>query len=544
MCLLRSEQAQGQPLPTFTEFGDIMTHYDALIIGGGHNGLVAAATLAKAGRKVILLEKREVLGGAAATEPLFPGYHINTGAGDAGLFAEEISKDLHLKMHGLEFRESQVALFAPQISGDALTLWRDPVKAAAEIAHFSQRDARRYPAFVEQVNQFGGILRQMFLHTPPDPYERNLGDLVGWGKIALNLRRLGDRPMMTLMRVLPLSIKDYLDEWFESDLLKGALAGDGLTGLMQGPYSGGTALMFLYQHSNGFMNRRTVVRGMGQLAAALVSVAQSYGAEIRTGAGVRRILVEDNKATGVELESGERLQAKAILATTDPRRTYFDLVGPQQLEPRFMRQVRNILYRGSTARLHLALSDLPQFVGQTDEGQVRGRVVISPSLAYLEKAYDNAKYGQVSTHPYLEITLPSLTDPTLAPAGQHILSITMKYAPYHLRGTTWAEQTPLLADHILNCLAPYSPGLRDLILHQHLITPQDWEQTYGLSEGNIMHGQMTIDQLLVMRPVPGWSQYRTPVDNLYLGGAGAHPGGGVTGAPGYNAAREMLKLNY
>lgn len=518
-----------------------MTQYDALIIGGGHNGLVAAATLAKAGRKVILLEKRDILGGAAATEPLFPGFAINTGAADAGLFSDDIIKELHLKMHGLEFRQSSVALFAPQATGDALTLWHDPTKAAAEITRFSQHDAERYPAFVAQVNQFGDILRQMFLHTPPDPYERNLGALVDWGKVALNLRRLGDRPMMEFVRVLPLSIKDYLDDWFESDALKGALAGDGLTGLMQGPYSGGTALMFLYQHSNGFLNRRTVVGGMGQLAAALVSVAQVHGAEIRTGTGVRRILVDDNIATGVELDSGETIQAKTILSSADPRRTFFELVGPQQLEPRFMRQARNILYRGSTARLHLAMSNLPQFLGQTDEGQARGRVVIAPSMSYLEKAYDNAKYGQISAQPYLEITMPSLNDPTLAPSGQQILSITMKYAPYHLRGTDWTEQKPLLADHILNTLEPYTPGLRDLILHQHLITPLDWEQTYGLSEGSIMHGQMTIDQLLVMRPVPGWGQYRTPIDNLYLCGAGAHPGGGVTGAPGYNAARELLK---
>lgn len=518
-----------------------MTQYDTLIIGGGHNGLIAAATLAKAGRKVLLLEKREVLGGAAATEPLFPGFAINTGASDAGLFADEIIKELHLKMHGLEFRDSQVALFAPQPGGDALTLWRDTGKAAADIARFSQRDAERYPAFVAQVNQFGGLLRQMFLQTPPDPHDVNMNELVGWGKIALSLRRLGDRPMMELIRVLPLSIKDYLDEWFESDALKGALAGDGLTGLMQGPFSGGTALMFLYQHSNGFMNRRTVVGGMGQLAAALASVAQSHGAEIRTGAGVSRIVVEDNVATGVELDSGELIQAQVILSNADPRRTFFDLVGPQQLEPRFMRQVRNILYRGSTARLHLALRGLPRFVGQGEEGQGRGRVVISPSVRYLEKAYDNAKYGQISEQPYLDITIPSLNDPTLAPAGQHILSITMKYAPYRLRGTDWSEQKDALADHILNTLEPYAPGLCDLMLHQHLITPLDWEQTYGLSEGSIMHGQMTIDQLLVMRPVPGWSQYRTPIDNLYLCGAGSHPGGGVTGAPGYNAAREVLK---
>lgn len=518
-----------------------MTQYDALIIGGGHNGLVAAAMLAKAGRKVIVLEKRAVLGGAAATEELFPGFQVNTGAADAGLLADEIIKELHLKMHGLEFRESPAALFAPQPDGSALTLWRDVSQSQASIAAFSQRDAERYPAFVQQVNQFGSVLRQMFLQTPPDPYERNLNDLMGWGKVAFNLRRLGDRAMMEFVRVLPLSIRDYLNEWFESDALKGALAGDGLTGLMQGPYSGGTALMFLYQHSNGFLNRRMVVGGMGQLAAALVHAAQAHGAEIRTGAGVRRVIVDDNVATGIELDNGETIRAKAILSNADPRRTFFDLVGPQQIEPRFMRQVRSIIYRGSTARLHLAVDGLPQFIGQTEEGQVRGRVVIAPSLSYLEKAYDNAKYGQVSAQPYLDITIPTLTDPTLAPSGQHIVSVTMKYAPYRLRQTTWDEQKTVLAGHILDAIEPYAPGLRGRVLHQHLITPQDWEQTYSLTEGSIMHGQMTIDQLLIMRPVSGWGQYRTPITNLYLCGAGTHPGGGVTGAPGYNAARELLK---
>lgn len=518
--------------------------YDAIIIGGGHNGLVTAATLAQAGQNVLVLEQREVLGGAAATEEIFPGFQVNTGAPDAGLFQDEIVRALFLKMYGLEFRQSPVLLFAPQPDGRSLTLWRDEAKSVAEIGRFSRRDAECYPAFVRQVGRMAAILQAMLLLTPPTLSELNINDMMGWGKLGLKVKGLGRQEMMEFLRLLPMPAQDYLDEWFESDALKGALGSSAVIGMMQGPRSAGTTLMFLYQAASGegcVRAGRFVQGGVGQLSAVLAAVARQHGAEIRTGAAVARVLLADGKATGVALASGETLHARVVISNADPRCTFFELVGPQNLEPRFMRHVRNILYRGSTAKLNLALRDLPWFHGQTTAEQLSGHIVISPSLDYLEKGYDDAKYGRFSAHPHLHITIPTLTDPTLAPTGQHVMCVTMQYAPYHLRDANWNEQREALGNHILHTLSLYAPNLPDLILHRQVLTPLDWEQDYGLTEGSIFHGQMGLDQLLVMRPVPGWGQYRTPIENLYLCGAGTHPGGGVTGAPGYNAAREVLQ---
>ena len=516
--------------------------YDAVIIGSGHNGLVTAVTLANAGKKVLVLEQRPVLGGAAATEEIFPSFKVNTGAGEAGLFRDEIVKELFLKMQGLEFRQSPAAIFAPQPDGRALTIWQDEAKTTATIAQFSQKDAGNYAAFRQQINQMAGVLGEMMLVTPPDLLKLGVGDLADWGKVGLKLKRLGSKAMMEFMRLLPLPAADYLDEWFESDALKGAIGAAGITGLRQGPRSGGTTLMLFYQHMQGFPGGRIVLGGIGKLSEALAEAARQKGAEIRTNAAVARIkLNDDNQATGVILADGTEISARVIISNADPRRTLFDLVGPQYLAPTFMRAVRNIVYRGSTAKLNLALSGLPQFNGQTSEEQLAGRIRIAPSLNYLEKAYDAAKYGQISPQPYLEATIPTLLDPTLAPTGAHIMSIAMQFAPYDLRDSDWDTERERLGDHIITTLAQYAPNLQSQISNRQIITPLDWEQTYGLTEGSIMHGQMGLDQLLVMRPVAGWSQYATPIDNLYLCGAGTHPGGGVTGAPGYNAAKMILK---
>ncbi|MBX3059225.1 MAG: NAD(P)/FAD-dependent oxidoreductase [Anaerolineae bacterium] len=519
--------------------------YDIIIIGAGHNGLTAAAYLAKAGKSVLVLEKREVIGGAAATEEIWPGFQANTGAEDAGMFQDSIVKELFLKMHGLEFRQSDAVIFAPQVDAPALTLYRDIAKSQQSIAPFSQRDAERYPEFVAQVNGFTAVLRNMLLQTPPDLGAPHLGELVGWGGVGLKLRRMGGPAMMEFMRILPMPLREYLDEWFESDVLKGALAVDGITGTMQGPWSAGTTLQFLYQHSNGFLAQRTVAGGMGTLSEALASAARQNGAEIRTGAGVARIQIDNGQAIAVLLENGDQIPANVILSSASPRHTFFDFVGPQQLEPRFMRAARNIIYRGSTAKLILALDELPHFVGQENEGQLHGRIRHAPSLAYIEKAYDAAKHGRFSPHPVLDMSIPTLTDPTLAPPGKHILSITIRYAPYCLAEGNWENERDGLVTAVQNTVAPLitqSPNHQITKSPVHLLTPADYEHTYSLPEGSIFHGQMSLDQLLVMRPVPAWGQYRTPIANLYLCGAGAHPGGGVTGAPGYNAAQVVLYL--
>lgn len=517
------------------------TQYDVIIIGGGHNGLVAAACLGKAGKQVLVLEKRSNLGGAAATEELFPGFKLNTGATDAGMFQDEIVQKLFLKMHGLEFRESAVLYFAPQLDGRSLTIYRDVGQTQAEIAKFSQRDAEKYPAFVQQINSMTAVLREMLLQTPPDLMTYNFNELFSWGKVGFKLKRQGNKALMEFMRVLPMPANDFLNEWFESDLLKGLLGADAITGSVQGPRAAGTTLMLLYQHINGFGCSRTVLGGMGALSAALATAAQQFGVEICVDTAVSRILVnKDGKASAVLLANGDQIHAQAILSSIDPQHTFLEMVGPQQLEPRFVRHVRNIIYRGSTARLNLALSGLPQVVGLADSQSLIGRSRIAPSLDYLEKASDAVKYGRISSQPYLEFTLPSLSDDTLTPAGQHTMSITMKYAPFHLQEGDWENGRTLLSERILNTLSPYLPNLGDLILHQQLLTPMDYAQSYGLAEGSIYQGQMSLDQLLVMRPVSAWGRYATPIPNLYLCGASTHPGGGVTGAPGYNAARELL----
>jgi phytoene dehydrogenase-like protein len=516
------------------------TNYDAIIIGGGHNGLVTAALLAQAGKRVLVLEQRDVLGGIAATEEVFSGFHANSGTDDAGLFQDEIVQKLFLKMHGLEFRQSPVFVFAPQPDGRALTLWRDVEKSAVEIGRFSRRDADRFPAFVRHFDRMAAVLDGMMLLTPPDVMELGMGDAMTWGKVALKARQLGGQEMMAFLRLLPMPVSEYLDEWFESDALKAALAAGGITANQLGPRAVGTTLLLFYHHARGLFNDRTVLGGMGQLSASLAAVARQKRANICTGAKVSRIRIENGRATGVILNDGREFQAGVVVSSLDPRQTFLDLVGPQEIEPRFMRQVRNLIYRGCTARLHLALSGLPQFNGQTEEAQLSGRIRIAPSLDYLERAYDDAKYGRFSHNPYLEAVIPSVTDPSLAPEGAHLLSVTMQYAPYQLRESNWQEQRDALADRIIETLASYAPVIKELIVDRHLITPQDWEQEYGLSEGHLYHGQMGLEQLLVMRPVPGWSRYHTPITNLYLCGAGTHPGGGVTGAPGYNAAREIL----
>jgi phytoene dehydrogenase-like protein len=524
--------------------------YDAIVIGAGHNGLVAAAYLARAGQRVLVLERRAVLGGAAGTEPLFPGYRVDTGASDAGAFLPGIAADLGLENYGLEFLEGAATVFAPQPDGRALTLWRDPARTQAEIARFSPADADRFSAFARQAARLAAVLDATRSLTPPSLPHYRYGELLPWLRVALQLRRMGEREMMDFVRILPMPAAEFLDEWFESPALKGALAGGSVTGSLQGPRGSGTALMLLFQALGarpGELRAGRFVRGgMGSLAEALAAAAREHGAEICTGLGASGILVEDGAASGVILDTGESVLARAVLSNASPKHTFFDLVGAPHLEVRFVRELKHVKYRGCLARVILGLSALPRFQGGANPadgyaGQLSGHILISPNLDYLERAYDDAKYGEISTYPYLDAAIPTILDPTLAPPGEHLMVINLQYAPYHLREGDWDSQRAALEDRAIATLAAYAPGLQDLILHSQALTPLDLERSLGLPEGDIYHGQMGLDQLLFMRPVPGYGRYRTPVDNLFLCGAGAHPGGGVTGAPGYNAAREALK---
>lgn len=512
--------------------------YDAIVIGAGHNGLVTAALLAKAGYRVLVLERRDVLGGAAATEEVFPGFRFNTGAHDAALFRDEVVNALNLQQHGLEFISSAVKIFAPQPNYSHVTLWNDLNKTLDEIATFSIGDVERYATFTQMMDRLGSVLDSMVTLTPPNLAGKlNVRELYPWARTALSLRRLGKRDTMEFLRVLPMSARELLDEWFESDALKGLFGAMGVRGSMQGPYASGTAFMMLYHRLGA---TKFVRGGIGRLSNVLAEVARKHGAEIRTGVEVQRVAVKDGVARGVVID-GETITARVVVSNADARRTLFGLVGPAELAPREMRRVRNVRYRGSTAKINLALSALPEFVSHPDGDYLSGCIVIAPSLEYIERAYDEAKYGRFSTQPALDITVPTVLDPSLAPEGQHIMSITMQYAPYRLREGDWDEQREALGDCVIDTLAAYMTNLHNNIMHRQVITPLDWEREYGLTEGSITHGQMGLDQVLFMRPIAGYGQYRMPIEHLYLCGAGAHPGGGVTGAPGYNAAREIMK---
>lgn len=520
--------------------------YDSIIIGGGHNGLVTAAYLAKAGQKVLLLEARPVLGGAAATEEAIPGYRINTGALNAGLFLPKIVDELALAEHGLTFIEPAAAAFAPQVDGPALTLWRDLAKTVSEVSSFSENDAARLASFQAENLRIAEILSTIATLRPPDIKQSGLRDLAPWLSTALKVKRLGKKEMMEVLRVLPMSVAERLDDWYENDLLKGMLAGSGITGSMQGPLAAGTSLVMLMQYcgaANGiFPALRFVKGGIGRLSEALAKAAQAAGAEIRTDTVVNKIIVKDYKAVAVRLDGAEEIPAARIISNADPRRTFFELVGPRELGPQFNRRVKNIRYSGTTARLTIVCDKIPAFNGwDGDPQRLSGQIVLAPSIEYLEKAYDAAKYGRFSENPYLKITIPTISDPELAPDGRHILSVTMQYAPFNLRDSDWAQQRDALEKTIIKTIAAVAPDIADRICETDLITPADWQSEYFLTEGSIFHGQMALDQFLLMRPVAGYGNYATPVENLYLCGAGTHPGGGVTGAPGYNAAREILR---
>jgi phytoene dehydrogenase-like protein len=368
-----------------------------------------------------------------------------------------------------------------------------------------------------------------------------------WLQVALKVRNMGQREMMDMLRILPMTVKEFLDEWFKSDLLKGVLGPAGILGGMPGPQAAGTTFLLLYHHlgrgNSGDMSSQFVSGGIGRLSEALASAARSYGAEIVTGTGVSKITLDDyhESVTGVVLEDGREITARGVVSNADPRRTYFDLVGGEVFSPKIVRSVRNIRYQGMTAKVNLALDGLPTFTDVEDENQLTGHILISPSLDYLERAWDDAKYGRISKNPYLDVVIPTLLDSSLAPDGKHVMSITMQYAPYHLRDASWETERERLGDKIVATLAQYAPDLPDLIRHRQVITPLDWEQEYGLTEGHIFHGQMGLDQLMFMRPFPGYAQYQTPIKNLFLCGAGTHPGGGLTGAPGYNAAKAIKR---
>lgn len=525
-----------------------MTKFDAIIVGAGHNGLVTAAYLAKAGKRVLVLERRPLVGGIAVSEEIYPGFKYSTCAHLCGSFSRRISEDLELKKHGLELLPLDPLLFAPLPEGQSLLIPRAPAKIAEEIGRFSKSDAAKFASFSETTGNLAKSL-SLLLGTPmPNGAARSSANLMQSARVGWKLHRLGSRDLQEFLRIVPMSAADFLNEWFETEVLKAALAGTGLLGAFVGPRQQGTACVYL-QHLLGetgsaFRTSGLVHGGIGNLTQAIARAAEGYGAKIRTNSDVERIVTKDGKATGVVLRDGTGVSATVVISNADIKRTFLKLVEPTYLDPRFLLQVRNIRTRGVVAKINLALDTLPRFnsAGTNDSATHLGGVIhIGPTIDYLERASDDAKYGRYSKQPFLEITIPSLADPSLAPAGKHVMSVLIQYAPYDLRESTWNQQRDTLGNMVINLLDEYAPGFKDSVLHRQVLTPVDLEETFGLTEGHIYHAELALDQMLFMRPVPGWARYGTPIEDLYLCGSGTHPGGPITGLPGYLAARQILK---
>jgi phytoene dehydrogenase-like protein len=502
-----------------------MSHCDAVVVGAGHNGLTAASYLARAGREVLVLERRDTIGGLATTYEFTPGFRASIGPDLCGLLLPEVVAELELPRYGLDLLPVDPEAFAPGPDGRGLSLFRDTARSAEEIRRLSPKDAESWPRFRGLVDRWGSFLRPVFSEPAPTPGKVDgVGELLRLARLGLGLRGLGARPMHELLRVLPMSLADFLGEWFESDLLKACLAVPALEGVCLGPRSAGTAALFLYKRQR---EARMARGGAGAVTKALASALSARGGTIRTGIAVERLLVEEGRTVGVVLRGGEEVRARAVLSGLSPRATFRGLLDVAELEPAFLAESDAIRYRGVTAKLHLAVSSLPEWGGAAV-------VHVGSDLDTLERAYDATKYGRVSERPLLRVVIPSRIDPTLAPAGRHVVSVTMQYAPFG------REDRDTIERRILETLEEVAPGLGRSILHRHLWTPDDYERELGLTEGSWHQGEMALDQMLFMRPIPGWARYRTPIRGLYLCGPATHPGGGITGACGRNAARQVL----
>jgi len=518
---------------------------DVVIIGGGHNGLVTAFYLAKAGFKPLVLERRSQAGGAAVTEEFHPGFRCSTLAHTAGPIRPDIVRDMQLERHGLKLITPDVATVALSPDGRALTLYNDARKSAAEISKFSQKDAANYPDFEQSLRKVSRVIGEALQLPAPNIDNPSKGDLWGMLQTGRAIRKLGKKDMYRLLRWGPMAVADLVAEFFETELLRATIAARGIFGTFLGPWSAGSSLVLLIRgagdaHPAG--SAHFAEGGMGAVTQAMSAAAKQAGADIRTGAEVIEIRVKDGIATGLILSNGEEISAKAVISNADPKRTLLKLVDPTHLTPDFVMKLQHYRMPGTVGKVNLALSGLPKFTALNGDGNaLRGRIHIGPEIDYLERAFDESKYGNFSHQPYLEVAIPSLTDPALAPPGQHVMSIYVQYAPYKLKGTDWESQRVAFGDTVVKTLAQYAPNLPELILSHQIITPQDLEDTYGLTGGHIFHGELALDQFFTMRPLLDWARYRTPVQNLYLCGSGTHPGAGLTGGSGANAAREILK---
>ena len=518
--------------------------YDAIVIGGGHNGLTAATYLARAGRKVLVLERRHVLGGAAVTEEVFKGFRYSVCSYVVSLLRPEIIEELNLRRHGLEILPLD-GTFTPMLDGNHLWRTEDHAQTHAAIARHSPRDATAYEEYSRTLVEMGRFAKPMLGMEPPDPTAL---DVRGFGQLVSTLRRfrrLSYDDQYAQLQLMTMSAIDFLDQWFETDVLKATMSASGIIGTHLGIRSPGTAYVLLHHYmgeiDGTFRSWGFARGGTGAISDAIARAAREAGVEIRTQCEVARIIVRENTAGGVVLANGDEIAARLVASSVDARLTFGRFVDPGALPEDFRSEVARVRYRGASAKVNLALDALPDFTCLPGPGaHLAGAISISPSVEYMDRAYDEGKYGRFSRRPYMDIVIPSLSDPTLAPPGKHVMSCFVQYAPYRLAEGTWDEQRDALGEAVLDTLAEYAPNIRDIVLHRQVVTPLDLEREWGLSEGNIFQGELSLEQLFFLRPVPGWARYRTPIRNLYMCGSATHPGGGIMSAPGRNAARRIV----
>ena len=521
------------------------------IIGGGHNALVAAFYLAKGGFKPVVLERREMVGGGAVTEEFHPGFRVSTLAHTVGPLRDDVLRDMQPAKFGCELLHPDPRVYAPTPDGQALLFYNDHAKTAGGIAHLSAHDAERYTKFAAALARIAAVFAQIAAITPPSIDKPSPEDLWNLLKTGRGVRGLGKTGIFDLLRWGPMAAADFVSEFFESELIRAVIAARGIFGTALGPWSAGsTAVLLMRAAADAHpVGPAAFPRGgLGALSAALADSARKAGAEIRVAADVEHIRVKNGAVAGVVLADGEEIAVEAVVSGVDPKRTFFNLLDPSQLDPTFAMRIKNVRANGTVAKVNLALGDLPSFpalasaIGADGFRQaLSGRIHIGPEIDYLEKAFDASKYGEFSAAPYLDVTIPTLLDPSLAPQGKHVLSAYVQFAPYKLKKGNWNSKRDELGRVVIKTLGAYAPDLPNLVEAIQVITPQDLETSYGFTGGHIYHGELALDQLFTMRPVLDWARYLTPVRGLYLCGSGTHPGNGLTGASGANAAKEIIR---
>ena len=522
--------------------------YDAIVIGGGHNGLTAAAYLARGGLSTLVLERREIVGGCCVTEEIAPGCRVSTTSYIASMLRPEVIAELSLADHGLRMVPCDPAIQVPFPDGQVVPWWVDRERAKAEFGKISTKDAARFVEVDDQLKKLARYLQPFFMEPPPEIDTSTVG---GWGdlfRVGKRFRGISSAEIARLISFLTRSLGEFLDHNYESEKMKTMFLANNVYGKHGGPYQPGTAIGLLFhllsggEHElQGFYGH--VMGGMGSITQALAAAGKKLGVEIRTSASVAQIEVRDGRACSVVLEDGSEVRGRMILSNADPKRTFLKMVAARELPEDFLFAVRGIKMDGPCAKVNFVLAEEPRFTGTSPQASPLERTfyTLVPSLEFAERCYDIAKFGEIPEELWVDCVVSSNADPSLAPPGKHILTCFVQYVPYRLREGTWDEKRELLGDRVVRKIAEYAPNVPDTIVARQVLTPLDLERTYGLTEGNIFHGDLRLEQLFFMRPVPGWAQYRTPIRGLYLCGAGAHPGGGVTGAPGRNAARQALR---